>query len=99
MKGFFTKPHKPSEVVKKLKLEGQVLTSGKTEEEISKEVTLLWINGKLPRGAYSTFSEKTSSYSTLPYAFFENLLDVSCEIFEEMHYELYNAKKLFRKKN
>jgi hypothetical protein len=95
MKGFFTKPQKPSEVVRKLKLTELVSTSGKTEEEISNEVTLLEIDGKIPRRVYSTFSEKTSSDSTLPYAFFEDISNFCWEIFEEIHYKFYNAKKSF----
>jgi hypothetical protein len=97
MKGFFIQPEKPSEVVRKLKLENQVSTSKKTEEQILKEVTSLWINGNLqPKGVYSKFSIRVNSYPTLPYAFIEGVRDFTWEIFAELHYKFYHAKKVSR---
>lgn len=95
MKGFFTQPKKPSEAVKKLNLTELVSPSGKTEEQISREVTFLWINGELPSGVYSKFSIQTNSYSTMPYAFVQGILDCGWEIFAELHYNFYHAKKFF----
>jgi hypothetical protein len=67
MKGLFIKPEKPSEAVKKFKLEGLISVKDKSERTINDEVILLSIKGIILRDAYDKYINATGDFPTFPY--------------------------------
>jgi len=80
MKGFFVRPKKPSEMIKKLNLTELVLDLNQPEEVLDREVALLAINGTIPRITYHKYQDKTSDFPTFPYAIF-NLVEILRDFF------------------
>jgi len=75
VEGFFVKPKKPSEMIRKLNLTGLVLDLNQPEEILNEKVTVLALQGALPVGVYDTYQNRTTDFPTFPYAIF-NLVKI-----------------------
>jgi hypothetical protein len=80
VEGFFVRPKKPSEMIRKLNLTELISDLNQPEEILNEKVNVLALQGALPVGVYDIYQDKTSDFPTFPYAIF-NLINIFRDFF------------------